>query len=198
MQIEKGLLAVLLAYLLGSIPTALLYSRWAHGQDIRCLGDGNMGARNSKRQFGWRAGVLVALADIVKGALAVQVAGLLGLPEVWHFLCGFFAVLGHDFPIFARFKGGQGFAATTGVFLSLFPFWTLVGFTLYTVLFLTTRRSDLAASIGMGTLAAAEMLSGASLAVMAFIIGVLLLIPAKKWLDRKRGPEIAAGRTGVN
>lgn len=96
MQIEKGLLAVLLAYFWGSIPTALLYSRWAHGQDIRCLGDGNMGARNSKRQFGWRAGVLVALADIVKGALAVQVAGLLGLPEVWHFLCGFFAVLGHD------------------------------------------------------------------------------------------------------
>jgi len=168
------------------------------GKTYAVWGMATWGARNSKRQFGWRAGVLVALADIVKGALAVQLAVLLGLPEIWHFLCGFFAVLGHDFPIFARFKGGQGFAATTGVFLSLFPFWTLVGFTLYTVLFLTTHHFDLAASIGMGTLAAAEMLSGASLAVMIFIIGILLLIPAKKWLDRKRGPEIAAGRTGVN
>ena len=182
----KILAAILCAYLLGSIPTALIYSRMAHQRDIRELGDGNMGARNIKRAFGWRGGVLVALADIVKGTAAVILATLLAVPLEWQYAAGAFAILGHDFPVFAGFKGGQGFATTTGVFLALFPLLTLIGACLYAVLFFTTRSSDIGASIGMGFLAFAHLLTGGILLSTLYIVVLLLFIPFKKWLDRPR------------
>ena len=182
----KILAALLCAYLLGSIPTALLYSRLAHSRDIRELGDGNMGARNIKRSFGWSGGVLVALADIVKGTAAVYLAILMAVPLEWQYACGVFAILGHDFPVFAGFKGGQGFATTTGVFLALFPLLTLISACLYAVIFFTTRSSDLGASIGMGFLAFAHLLTGGSIVSTLYIVVLLLFIPFKKWLDRPR------------
>lgn len=189
MTLSIVILAVLAAYLLGSIPTALIYSRLAHGSDIRALGDGNMGARNSKRNFGWRGGILVALADILKGALAVLLAEELGLSIYEKMLCGGAAILGHDFPLFARFKGGQGFATTTGVFLGLFPLVTLIGAMIYFILFFMTRNSDLAAGIGMGFIWLTQIISGQPLYVIMFIVGTLLFIPFKKWLDRVRVPQ---------
>jgi glycerol-3-phosphate acyltransferase PlsY len=186
MTLWKGIAAILAAYLLGSVPTALLYSKLTQGMDIRELGDGNMGARNSKRQFGWRAGVFISLADIIKGALAVQLAVVVGLPEVWNYLCGAFVVLGHDFPIFAKFKGGQGFATTTGVFLSLFPGLTLIGFVIYVIAYFTMHIADVASSLGMGFIAAATWYKGGSLATIGFIVLLLLFIPIKTWLDRGR------------
>jgi glycerol-3-phosphate acyltransferase PlsY len=192
MTLQKTILAIALAYLMGSIPTALLYSRLAHGTDIRALGDGNMGARNSRRVFGWRGGVLVALADILKGALAVLFAQELGQSQPWQMVCGAFVILGHDFPLFARLKGGQGFAATTGVFLGLFPLITLVGTLVYFALFFLTRSSDLAAGVGMGLIWLTQIVTGQPLYVILFIVGALLFIPFKKWLDRARAADIAA------
>jgi glycerol-3-phosphate acyltransferase PlsY len=189
-------LAILLAYLLGSIPTALLYSRLAHGSDIRTLGDGNMGARNSKRNFGWRGGILVALADILKGALAVLLAKELNQPQAWQMVCGAAVILGHDFPVLARFKGGQGFAATTGVFLGLFPLVTLVGAMIYYVIYFITLNSDLASGIGMGFIAAVQLFSGASAWVVGFIVLTLLFIPFKKWLDRSRQVQLKHKQPG--
>jgi acyl phosphate:glycerol-3-phosphate acyltransferase len=186
MTLQKMILVILCAYLLGSFPTALLYSRLAHGKDIRDLGDGNMGARNSKRNFGWVGGVLVALADIIKGALAVLMARWFGLAIEGQMACGAAAIIGHDFPVFARFKGGQGFAATTGVFLGLFPLITLVGAMVYFLLFFMTRNSDLAAGVGMGLIAADQLFTGAGILVVGFIVLTLLFIPFKKWLDRSR------------
>ncbi len=182
----KNVLIILTAYLLGSIPTALIYSRMTHGVDIRVLGDGNMGARNSKRTFGWYAGVLVALADIVKGALAVLLAIELDAVLEIRYLAGAAAVLGHDFPVFAKFKGGQGFATTTGVFLGLFPLVTLIGAAIYFTLFFIFRNSDLAASIGMGFIALTTYLFSKNIWIVLFIVVMLLFIPLKKWLDRKR------------
>lgn len=192
MQLVKGISLVLIAYLLGSIPTALLYSRLFQGVDIRELGDGNMGARNSKKQFGWRAGVLIALADILKGTLAVEFAALLLRPDYWQYLCGAFVILGHDFPVFAHFKGGQGFATITGVFLGLFPGLTMIGFLIYVVIYFTTRISDLAASLGMGFVAAAAWFKYQSVFVVGFIVMLLLFIPLKKWIDRKRTAVISS------
>lgn len=186
MESLKIIILIILAYCIGSIPTALLYSKWTRGVDIRRLGDGNMGARNSKRQFGWQAGVLIALADILKGWLAVELAMILGAAQTGLYLCGIGAILGHDFPLFARLKGGQGFAVTTGVFLALFPELTLIGALIYFVVFMLTRVSDLAASLGMGFIAAATWREQGLGLGLAFIILVLLFIPIKKWLDRNR------------
>jgi glycerol-3-phosphate acyltransferase PlsY len=186
----KFILAALSAYLIGSIPTALLYSRIVSHVDIRELGDGNMGARNIKHNFGWRAGILVFLIDFTKGALAVLLATVFSMPELGNYACGALAILGHDFPVFARFKGGQGFAVTTGVFLGLFPAFTLFGALIYFGVYLVTRNSDLGGSLGMGFITGAQWLSGGTTASIAFIVIVLLFIPFKKWLDRSRRKEI--------
>ena len=181
---------VLLAYALGSIPTALIYSKLRRRADIRTLGDGNMGARNTKRQFGFYAGVLVGSADILKGTLAVFLAVLLHLPLEWQLLAGAAAILGHDFPIFAGFKGGQGFATTSGVFLALFPIPALIGFVIYAFLYLLFRNSDLSAVFAMSQLALHAVLDREPVISLVFIVLVLLFIPFKKWLDQPRREAI--------
>jgi glycerol-3-phosphate acyltransferase PlsY len=185
---------VLIAYVIGSFPTALVYSRLVHNVDIRTLGDGNMGARNLKRQFGFAAGLLVALADIFKGALAVWLTMLAGLAVEWQLLAGAAAILGHDYPLFAAFRGGQGFAATTGVFLALFPLFTLIGIAVYIFLFLVFHNSDIAAGVGMALLVLLEALQRPPLIVMAFMVLVLLFVPVKQWLDRPRREELRLTR----
>ena len=186
MQLDWRHLTVLLAYLLGSFPTALVYSRAAHRVDVRSLGDGNMGARNTKHQFGFSAGMLVALLDILKGALAVLIVRGVGLPTGWQVAGAGSVILGHDFPIFARFKGGQGFAATTGVFLAFFPFYTLLGFAVYCTLYLLLHNSDIAAGVGMGLVVLLVWLRETSVLMLAFMVAALLFIPFKQWLDHPR------------
>jgi len=183
------LLVILVAYLLGSLPTALVYSR-RRGKDIRALGDGNMGAANTKRQFGFRAGLLVGLADIAKGLAAVLLAVAFELPLEWKLAAGGAAILGHDFPVWAGFKGGQGLATTAGVFMGLQPLPALIGFTIYGLVYLLTRSSDIGAGLGAGQLALHVWLKGEPLIVVGFIVTALLFIPLKKWLDRPRREAI--------
>jgi len=102
------------AYLLGSMPTAVIVSKRFKGVDIRTIGDGNMGARNTFHSIGPKFGFMVAVIDFGKGALPVLLAYLLGLELGWQFLAGVLAILGHDFPVFANFKGGQGTASSPG------------------------------------------------------------------------------------
>ena len=181
---------LLVAYALGSIPTAVLFSRINHGVDIRTLGDGNMGARNTKRLFGFYGGFIVAVIDIIKGALAVLLASSFKLPFEWQLLTGIAVILGHDFPAFAQFQGGQGFATTTGIFLVLFPLQTMIGAVIYFFLYLFFHNSDLAASVGMGLLALLVYLSQSPLLAVGFIILTLLFIPFKQWLDKPRRERI--------
>ena len=163
-----------------------MYSRVVHKVDIRTLGDGNMGARNLKHQFGFAAGLLAALADILKGALAVWLVMLAGLPLEWQLLAGAAVILGHDFPVFAAFRGGQGFAATTGVFLALFPFFTLAAFVVYAFLYLIFHNSDIAAGVGMALLVLLQALQRPPLFVVAFMVLALLFVPFKQWMDGPR------------
>jgi glycerol-3-phosphate acyltransferase PlsY len=108
-ELLRVVLAVAAAYALGSIPTAVLAGQRA-GIDIRDVGDGNMGARNVARSLGARPAIIVALVDVFKGAVAVLIARALGVSEDWVHVAAWAAVLGHDFPVFAGFQGGQGLA----------------------------------------------------------------------------------------
>jgi glycerol-3-phosphate acyltransferase PlsY len=99
--------AVLLgAYLLGSIPSAYVIARFVAGVDIRRIGNGNMGDKNTFESVGWLAGLVVGVADIGKGVLAVAMARHFHLPGDLILWAGFCVVLGHDFPLFLRFRGG--------------------------------------------------------------------------------------------
>jgi glycerol-3-phosphate acyltransferase PlsY len=108
-----------LAYALGMFPTAALVTRRA-GKDVTREGSGNPGASNVARLIGWKAGLLVLLLDMGKGALAAGV----GLALDGHrgaFVLGVAAVLGHVFPVTRRFKGGRGVATAAGVLVVVFP-----------------------------------------------------------------------------
>ena len=112
-------LIVLLGYLLGSIPTAYIAGRLIKGEDIRQLGDGNMGANNAFRQLGRKAGVVIGILDAGKGMLAILIAQAVSLPQVAILWTGAAAVIGHNWPIFIGFRGGRGESTTIGILLTV-------------------------------------------------------------------------------
>jgi len=111
---------VLAAYLLGSIPFALILARrW--GSDLRAVGSGNLGATNVMRASGVRAGVLVAILDMGKGAVSVWLAARISDGAPLPAAAGLAAIIGHIYPIWLRFRGGKGVATACGVFSILTP-----------------------------------------------------------------------------
>lgn len=110
-----------IAYLLGSIPSALLVGKIGFKMDIREHGSGNMGATNTFRVLGIKAGSIVTLADILKGTLATLLPFILFDVEINRLIIGLFAVLGHTYPIFAKFKGGKAVATSAGIILGVNP-----------------------------------------------------------------------------
>src|SRR5699024_11019266 len=112
-------------YLLGSIPSALIVGKTFYKIDIREHGSGNMGATNAFRVLGTKAGIVVTAADILKGTIATLIPLLASLfieIEVSRLIIGIFAVLGHTYPIFAKFKGGKAVATSGGSILGVHPF----------------------------------------------------------------------------
>ncbi|MCY7763457.1 glycerol-3-phosphate 1-O-acyltransferase PlsY [Bacillus spizizenii] len=113
-------LLIILAYLIGSIPSGLIVGKLAKGIDIREHGSGNLGATNAFRTLGVKAGSIVIAGDILKGTLATALPFLMHV-DIHPLLAGVFAVLGHVFPVFAKFKGGKAVATSGGVLLFYAP-----------------------------------------------------------------------------
>lgn len=132
MVLYLTVIALLLAYLAGSVPTSIWAGRLFHGIDIRDHGSGNAGATNTVRVLGWKTGIPVLIIDLAKGWFAASLPSLLNAaPEgssqimVLKIACGMAAIIGHVFPVFAGFRGGKGVATTFGVLLALHPLLTL-------------------------------------------------------------------------
>ncbi len=157
------LLLLPVAYLLGTFPAARLVAR-ATGHDIDREGSGNPGASNVYRLAGWKAGLVVLLADIAKGSIAAAV-GLVLAGHAGAYLLGVAAVIGHVLPVTQRFRGGRGVATAGGVLLVLFP---LIGLGLAVVWFLIAR-----------------VLKKASVAsiVLTIAFPVLVAVTGGEWLD---------------
>ncbi|MCG6553037.1 MAG: glycerol-3-phosphate 1-O-acyltransferase PlsY [Candidatus Magnetominusculus sp. LBB02] len=113
-------LCILGAFILGSVPFGLIVAR-TKGVDIKKTGSGNIGATNVLRSVGKWAALCTLLGDMLKGALAVIIARYLSMGETAVGLIGVFAILGHDFSVFSRFKGGKGVATSLGVLLVYSP-----------------------------------------------------------------------------
>jgi len=114
-------LVVLLAYLIGSIPFALLLTRQWSAADLRLVGSGNLGAANVVRASGLTAGILVALLDMAKGATSVWLAERFTANAAAPAAAGLAAIVGHIYPVWLRFRGGKGVATACGVFSVLTP-----------------------------------------------------------------------------
>lgn len=112
---------IIAAYLIGSIPFALLLARRWGKTDLRQVGSGNLGAANVLRASGVRAGVIVAILDIAKGAASVALAMRVTSGPIAPAAAGFAAVVGHIYPVWLKFRGGKGVATACGVFSVLTP-----------------------------------------------------------------------------
>ena len=133
-------IALICAYLLGSIPSAYIVGKMQKKADIRSVGTRNMGAMNVFYEIGFWWGLVVLVVDIGKGVAAMAIAEALKVNEYVYLLSGMVAVLGHSFPIFLGFKGGKGGATSIGVLIYLMKPWAvLINGGLFAVLFLISR-----------------------------------------------------------
>jgi glycerol-3-phosphate acyltransferase PlsY len=169
------ILTALAAYLLGSVPTGFLIAK-AKGVDIRAAGSGNIGATNAMRVLGKPAGIFVLLMDALKGYVACAFLPPLiynwlephffglapgfaaGSPELkmkYYLLAGIFAVLGHNYTCWLKFKGGKGIATTAGVYLVLAPLPLLIALTIFILALVATRYASVASISGAIALVAA-------------------------------------------
>ncbi|WP_404452736.1 glycerol-3-phosphate 1-O-acyltransferase PlsY [Virgibacillus necropolis] len=114
-------LFAIIAYLLGSIPSALIVGKVGFKIDIREHGSGNLGATNTFRVLGIKAGIIVTLTDILKGTIATLIPLLVDV-DIYRLVIGLFAVVGHTYPLFAKFKGGKAVATSGGIILGVSPF----------------------------------------------------------------------------
>ena len=130
---------VLAAYLIGSIPVGLIFGKLIWKKDLRRFGSRNIGATNAWRILGRKAGLLIFLFDFIKGQVGALLGALIiGTPGAM-VVGGFFAIIGHAFPLFIGFKGGKGVATGLGVLSALMPSITAIVFIVWLAITLLTR-----------------------------------------------------------
>lgn len=138
---------LVVAYLFGSLSSAIILCKLAGLPDPRTQGSGNPGATNVLRFGGKKLAATVLLFDVLKGVIPVAIAHIIGLDMVWVAATAFAAFLGHLFPIFFEFKGGKGVATALGGFIALSPILAAAGLVTWLVVFAVTRISSLSALV---------------------------------------------------
>lgn len=176
-----------LAFLIGSIPTAYWYAKYFHKIDIREHGSGNIGATNSLRVIGKKAGILVLIIDLLKGFIPVIIANQLGYLDEQVLLVGLFAILGHLFSPFVGFKGGKGIATAFGVILGFSPIAALLCVVIFGVTLFLTRYvslSSLLGVVGFFVYFLFQDTSSINVPIIAGIIAVLLIFSHRQNIQR--------------
>lgn len=175
-EIFLALLAIGIAYLLGSIPSAYLIGRWFKGIDLRKNGDGRMGVALTRRRVGLFGSIVVAFMDCGKGVVAVMLAKALGLPVGVLVAAGLAAVVGHNWSLFIQFKGGKGAMTTYGV-LAVLMFWQLIAAMAVAgiALIITNNKTGFSTGVLFGFLALLNLLIGST--VVLVIAPILIAVP---------------------
>lgn len=196
---KDNIFIILLAYLLGSIPSGLLISRMSRGIDPRYQGSGNIGATNVLRTAGKLQGVLTLLADVGKGALAVMLAGRLSpVGGTWIYVAGFIAVLGHLYPLFLKFRGGKGVATGFGVLAVLHPWAAFLTISVWLISFLIFRISSVGALWAYGALPLISFLIEGSGAFFLFSCLLSLLVISRHMDNIQRLARGAEGKIDLS
>lgn len=195
MQVFLRIVLIIIAYLIGSIPTSVWIGRRFHGKDVRQFGSGNAGATNTIRVLGWKAGIPVLILDLLKGWAAVQLAYLTHfyIPHsddfiTYQLILGSAAMLGHIFPIYVGFKGGKGVATLFGIILALSPVTTVVCMGVFLVIALLTKYVSLGSIIAGFSFPFILILvfqtTTPSLMIFSLIVAILLLFTHQKNIER--------------
>lgn len=199
-EVTSGIIAVIIGYLLGSINPAYIITRLMTGQDIRKLGGGNAGARNTYREVGLRAAIPVAVFDVGKGAASVTIAHWLlnspfHEPDIFILLTGLAAVSGHMWSIYLKFTGGNGLAATIGVLVIVLPWQLLIVLGLMLILMVITRNPVLSLNISLLSLPVSAWFLSREWLYLAFTI-TLLAIMVANFIPTARAALNKAGNVG--
>jgi glycerol-3-phosphate acyltransferase PlsY len=169
-------LTILLAYLLGSIPFALLLARRWSATDLRLVGSGNLGAANVMRASGLAAGVLVAVLDMAKGAASVWLAERFAANAAAPAAAGLAAIVGHIYPVWLRFRGGKGVATACGVFSVLAPLAVLPALAIFVGSVWLTKYISLGSILASLALPPLAYVTGSSMPSTVAAIGAAALI----------------------
>jgi acyl phosphate:glycerol-3-phosphate acyltransferase len=172
----KEIFSIVIAYLLGAIPFAYIFTRWIKGIDIRQVGTHNAGAMNTIRQVGLLPGTAVIILDMAKGALSILIAQWLGVPIIFVFLAGFAAIIGHTWPVYLGFRGGRGTATTVGVLFALAPQIFAISFVIIAILLIVTRDTGFAVGVGLALFPLLLWIFGADNSLIFYAIAVALLL----------------------
>ena len=177
-------IAGIIGYLFGSVPWGLVLMKLAGKGDIRTMGSGNIGATNVARNAGKPLGALTLILDASKGAIAALI--FMQFNELAGIIAGFTAVLGHNFSIWLKFKGGKGIATTCGALLALMPIAALICIVTWLIVLALSRYvsiASLAAAVAVPISAWATNRSSLMIAV-AFILGTLAIFKHKDNIRR--------------
>lgn len=217
------IVAIVLSYLVGSIPFGYLIVRIFKGIDIRKSGSGNIGATNVARVAGWAYGIVVFILDILKGVSGVYIGGFINwvgkikvippMPSPSDYgikvdvplaiICGLTAIIGHLFPVWLRFKGGKGVATGLGVFLVLIPIPTIIAFGSWLVIVILLRYISVASMLAAISLPIAYLLMDkpdykSILFIISCLVPILVIIkhiPNIKRLIKGTEPKVKFKRS---
>lgn len=194
---------VLLAYMFGSIPSAVWVGKYFYGVDVRQHGSGNAGATNVLRTLGKKPGIAVLLLDILKGFGAVNLSWLTEYSSAdseWISIraaLGVVAILGHIFPLFAGFRGGKGVATMTGTLLALNPVAALIAIIFFMVVLSFTKYvslSSMATALMLPVIFGAWLGAGTALSLYSFAVAGIILLTHRKNIKRlMKGEENKIG-----
>ena len=170
-----GILLAVAAYLLGSVSPSYLLVKLTTGQDVRQLRSRNAGTLNTYHRLGVGGGVAVLVLDAGKGAAAVLVPGLLGTPDWTVFATAPLVLVGHNWPVFLKFRGGKGAAVLLGVSLGLFPVITAISLVPIALVMLLLRNVVLGAATGYVAVCVALIATGVEWPMIALSISLVVL-----------------------
>lgn len=177
---------VLIGYLLGSFPSAVVFSKLLKKDDIRKYGSGNPGASNTVRVYGAKMGVLVFICDVSKGLLAALIGNMiLGFPGMC--IGGSMAVIGHNWPISLNFKGGKGVATSLGMLIAVMPLWAIAAigvFVLVALIFRYASLSSMAATVFAWIITVVNYSWNTALLVSITVLTVMIIWRHRSNIDR--------------
>jgi acyl phosphate:glycerol-3-phosphate acyltransferase len=203
------------AYVIGSIPFSIYAGRILSGIDIREHGSGNAGGTNVFRVLGWKAGIIVTCLDIIKGVIATSVISGFAFTssaasidiELLKIFCGFSAIIGHIWTIFAGFRGGKGVATAAGMLIALYPMPMVIALSLFSLSLLLTKYVSLSSIIGAITIPVvlffAKRFTGYNVSDLlyyfSFLIAILILFTHRTNIKRLfKGTENKIGKKKEN
>lgn len=191
-------LQCVIAYLLGSIPSGVWIGKNFYNKDIRDYGSGNTGATNTFRILGPKAGVFALIGDVLKGVIATLIPIYFGSP-IHPMFIGLFAILGHVYPIFLKFKGGKAVATSAGVAIAVHPLFVLIFALIFIIILFTTSMVSVASMLAVFLAAVGSLfINDPIFSAIVWFLSFLIIYLHRTNITRIRNKEESRVPFGLN